>query len=120
MIQIKNLFETPAASDGLRLWVGPVGLTRDLAAWCKVDRWLKEGSPHLELTEWFEEHPDGWEFFRGKHHEALVKSGSIPLLRSLSEQAVRENITLLYAESNPSENCAVSLYEFLTALMPGV
>jgi len=118
MIQIKNLFDAAEPDDGLRLWVGPVGLTRDLAAWCRVDRWLREGSPSPDLAAWFEEHPDGWEYFRARHHEALSRGGFKERLRELSRRALRENVTLLYGESNPTENAAVSLYEYLVALQP--
>jgi uncharacterized protein YeaO (DUF488 family) len=116
MIQIKSLFDAADASDGLRLWVGAVALTRDLTEWCRVDRWLKEGAPPVELARWFEEHPGGWEYFRAKHHEALDQGGSLDALRRLSRKGIDENITLLHAESNPSQNTAVSLYEYLVEL----
>jgi len=116
MIRIKNLFEAPEATDNLRLWVGPVGLTRDLATWCRVDGWLREGSPSPELSEWFEEHPGGWQYFRGKHHEQLDRSNAAETLRALSRRAMKETVTLLHAESDPSENSAVSLYEYLVEL----
>ncbi len=116
MIQIKNLFDKPEPGDGIRLWVGPVNLTKDLAAWCKVDRWLQEGSPSLDLAEWFDEHPDGWEYFRGKHHESLARNCFRPLLRRLSRTAIDETITLLHAEMDAARNAAVSLYEYLVEL----
>ncbi len=116
MIQIKNLFDAPEPTDHVRLWVGPVALTRDLTEWCRVDRWLKEGSPSPELAEWFEEHQGGWEYFRGKHHEQLDRNGADEVLRQLSRRAMKETVTLLHAESDPTENAAVSLYEYLVEL----
>lgn len=116
MIQIKNLFDAADESDGLRLWIGPIGLTKDLAVWCRVDRWLREGSPSPELAQWHEEHPDGWEYFRAKHHDSLAQGGHAPLLRELSRRAMRENITLLYEGSSQSQNAAVSLHEYLSEL----
>ena len=116
MIEIKHLFDTPEPNDGLRLWVGPVGLTRDLTEWCRVNRWLREGSPSPELAQWFDEHPDGWEYFRAMHHEALGSGPSTRILHALSRQGINEPITLLHAETNPAENAAVSLYEYLVQL----
>ncbi len=116
MILIKSVFDAADASDGLRLWIGAVPLTRDLTEWCRVDRWLQEGSPPAELAQWFDEHPGGWEYFRAKHHEALDRGDSLPALRRLSRTAMDENITLLHAESNPAQNAAVSLYEYLVEL----
>lgn len=116
MLQIKNVFDPPDPQDGLRLWIGSVGLTRDLAAWCHVDGWLREGSPSAALAQWFEENPGGWEYFRGKHHEELGLSASMRELRTLSRRAINENITLLHGETDAQHNVAVSLYEFLVEL----
>lgn len=116
MLQIKSLFDKPEPQDGLRLWVGPIGLTKDLAQWCNVDRWLKEGSPTAVLGQWFEEHPQGWDYFRGMHHEELNRNGYVRELRSLSLRSSKENVTLLYGETNPEQNSAVSLYEYLVEL----
>lgn len=116
MIQIKNLFDRAEPEDGIRLWIGAVNLTKDLAAWCKVDRWFREGAPSADLAAWFEEHPDGWEYFRGKHHEALARNGFAPVLRHLSRRALDETVTLLHAETDATQNAAVSLYEYLVEL----
>lgn len=116
MLQIKNIFDKVEPQDGLRYWVGPGGLTRDMIEWCSVDRWLKEGSPSERLAQWFDDNPRGWEYFRAKHHEELNQSGALRDLRILSHRGMGENITLLHADSDPEHNVAVSLYEFLVEL----
>lgn len=116
MIKIKNMFDPVEPSDGPRLWVGHVNVTRDLAEWCRIDLWFREGAPSPELAEWFAEHPDGWEYFRGRHHEQLTASTASEALRRLSQRGMREDFTLVHADPNPRENAAVSLYEFLAEL----
>jgi uncharacterized protein YeaO (DUF488 family) len=116
MIRVKHLFDARESGDGLRLWVGPVGLTRDLAEWCHVVRWLREGSPSAALAEWFEEHPGGWEYFRARHHDELARGGAVDRLRALGQHALTENVTLLHAEDSPVENAAVSLHQYLAEL----
>ena len=63
MIKIKHLMDDWEADDGQRLWVESVGLTRDLREWCKIDHILPHLGPAGELSEWFEQHPDGYDFF---------------------------------------------------------
>ena len=38
MIKVKHLLEAVEESDGQRLWVEPIGLTKDLREWCQVDQ----------------------------------------------------------------------------------
>jgi len=116
MIKVKHLFDPVEPDDGLRLWVSAWGLTRDLRSWCKVDDWLAEASPSRELAEWFEQHPDGWEHFRGVYHESLDRSGVRARLLELGRLALERTITLLHAEDQPAHNAAVALYEYLADL----
>ena len=116
MFKVKNLFEAPEADDGLRLWVEPVRLTRDLTDWCKVDHELPNAAPDPKLAKWFDRHPDGYDFFRGRYHEALRSGAHMPVLRQLAQLARREPITLLHQGDNPNENTAAALHEFLSDL----
>lgn len=116
MIIVKHLMDRPETQDGSRLWVEPVGLTHDFQEWCRVDHVLPHIGPPRELWEWFCEHPDGWEYFRGKYHEYLSTAKFRPALIELAKVATRENVTLLHAGDNPAENCAVALHEFLSEL----
>ena len=71
-------------SDGQRLFVEPYGLTKDMTEWCKVDHVVPHLGPPQELAEWFEEHPDGYEFYRARYHDVLAKSPMKPALQQMA------------------------------------
>ena len=72
MIKVKHLMDAIEPDDGQRIWVEPVRLTSDLRDWCRVDEMLCQFGPPTALSEWFEEHQDGYDFFRAQYHEALA------------------------------------------------
>ena len=57
-------------SDGQRLWVEPIGLTKDLREWCKVDHVLPHLGPPMNAWKVLEEHPDA----REAVHQASFQS----------------------------------------------
>ncbi len=116
MIKVKHVTETVEQDDGVRIWVEPVGLTLDLQQWCQVDHVLPHLGPPPQLAEWFEEHPDAYDYFRAKYHEHLNRSSFRSALVQLAHIAQRQNITLLHHGDNPSENTGVALHEFLSEL----
>ena len=116
MIKVKHLMDAREAEDGERLWVEPIGLTKDLMEWCAVDHLLPHLGPPAELAEWFEEHPDGYDYFRGKYHEHLTQGGLRKSLWQLAKAGLDENFTLLHQGDAADENTATALYEYLTEL----
>ena len=116
MIKIKNLFDAIEGDDGSRLWVEPIGLTKDLAQWCQVDHVLCHIAPPTKLTDWFEEHPDGYGYFRTQYHEWLSRSRYRPALQELACAGQRQTFTLLHQSEDPEHNAATALYEFLSEL----
>ena len=116
MIKIKHLMDDWETDDGQRLWVESVGLTRDLREWCKVDHILPHLGPASELSDWFELHPDGYDFFRAKYHEALAASPYRMALQHLAKAAGKDNFTLVHTGEDSSHNTATALYEFLSEL----
>jgi len=53
MITIKRVYEKPAKNDGFRILVDrlwPRGLSKEDA---KIDVWLKEIAPSIQLRKWF-------------------------------------------------------------------
>ena len=64
MIKVKHFLDDVEPDDGQRIWVEPIALTRDLREWCKVSHVLPHLGPPRELSKWFDEHPDGYEYFR--------------------------------------------------------
>jgi uncharacterized protein YeaO (DUF488 family) len=115
MIRVKNVFERVEPADGLRVWVEPVGLARNLAEWCKVDFLLPEVAPPRALWEWFEEHPTHYGMFRQRYHDYLEDSMLGPVLDQLAYSGRECNVTLLHQGGDPVRNTAVALLEFLGA-----
>ena len=116
MIKIKHLLDAVEPDDGQRISVEPINLTRDLREWCKVDHVLCHLGPPKKLWEWFEEHPDGYDYFRAQYHDALTKSVYKPALQQLACAGIRETFTLLHQGDDPGHNSATALHEFLTEL----
>jgi uncharacterized protein YeaO (DUF488 family) len=118
MVNVKHFMDAIELQDGLRVWVEPVGLTRDLRAWCGVDSVAPQLGPPRELADWYEEHnpQDAYEFFRGSYHEHLSRESHLNVLRQLAWQGTTGNITLLHQGSHPSYNTAAALHEFLSEL----
>jgi uncharacterized protein YeaO (DUF488 family) len=116
MIKVKHLMDAVEDDDGQRLWVEAVGLARDLREWCKVDHVLSHLGPTSQINDWFEQHPDGYDYFRARYHETLAKSPYKVALQHLAKAAVGENFTLLHTGDDPSHNAASALHEFLSEL----
>ena len=116
MISIKHVFDPVEKVDGRRIWVESVGLCKDLTEWCGVTDKLCKVAPPAPLREWFEEHPDGYDYFRGRYHEWLAASPFKQALQQLACAARNHNITLLHQGDDPEHNSARALQEFLVEL----
>lgn len=116
MIKIKHLLDAVEADDGTRIWVEPIGLTKDLRKWCEVDHVLCHIGPPMGLWEWFDEHPDGYDYFRATYHDWLAKSKYHSALRELAVASQKQTFTLLFQGDDPSHNTATALYEYLSEL----
>jgi uncharacterized protein YeaO (DUF488 family) len=116
MIKIKHFLDTVEGDDCQRLWVEPISLARDLREWCSVDHVLCHLGPPRDVWEWFEEHPDGYEYFRARYHEALQRGPYRPALQQLACAGTRENFTLVFQGDDPAHNSATALHEFLNEL----
>ena len=116
MIKVKHFLQAAEPDDGQRLWVEPFGLTKDLREWCKVEHVLPHLGPPRALWDWFEEHPDGYDYFRARYHGFLAQSKYKPALRNLAQASRRETFTLLHGGDDDDHNSAVALMEFLHEL----
>jgi uncharacterized protein YeaO (DUF488 family) len=116
MIKVKHFLEAVGQDDGQRIWVEPVGITKDLREWCKVDLVLPHFGPPRALWDWFEEHPEGYEYFRTKYHEELARSRYKPALESMAKAGSRATFTLLHGSDNADLNTAGALQEFINEL----
>lgn len=116
MIKVKHFLDASEDNDGLRMWVEPIGLVKDLQEWCHVDHIMPHLGPPRDVWEWFEAHPDGYEAFRGQYHDSLAHSHYRPALQRLACAGIRENFTLLHGGDDPEHNCATALREFISEL----
>jgi uncharacterized protein YeaO (DUF488 family) len=116
MIKIKHLFDATEGDDGTRLWIESIGLTKDLSEWCAVDHVLSHLGPPVGLAQWFEEHPDGYDYFRATYHEWLSNSRYRPALLELAKAGQRQTVTLVHTGDDPGHNSGTALYEYLSAL----
>jgi uncharacterized protein YeaO (DUF488 family) len=116
MIIIKHFLDQIEPDDGSRIWVEPIGLTKDLTEWCEVDHTLCHVAPPRDLWDWFANHPDGYTYFREKYHDWLSNSPYLASLKELAWAAMRENVTLLHQSEDTEHNSAMALYEFLSEL----
>lgn len=116
MIKVKHLLEAVEESDGQRLWVEPIGLTKDLREWCRVDHVLPHLGPPMKAWKVLEDHPDAYDFFRAQYHEQLKKSPYRAALQSLALASRAETFTLIHCSDNAEHNSAMALYEYLSDL----
>jgi uncharacterized protein YeaO (DUF488 family) len=116
MIQVKHLMDPVESGDGQRIWVEPIGLTLDLREWCRVDHLLNHLGPTIKLWRWFEDHPQGYEYFRAKYHEALSNSPHRRVLVDLVSASRKANFTLIHQAEDAEHNTATALLEFLSEL----
>ena len=116
MIKVKHFLDKVEPDDGQRLWVEPFGLTRELREWCKVEHVLPHLGPPKALWEWFDEHREGYDYFRARYHGALANSKYKPALRQLAQASLRETFTLLHQGDDAEHNSATALQEFLHEL----
>jgi len=116
MIRTKHFTERIEREDGQRLWVEPIGLTKDLAELCEVHHVLTHLGPPVELWNWFDAHPDGYEYFRSRYHEHLQSGPYRAALHAMARAALIEDFTLVHQGDDPEHNTATALYEFLIEL----
>ena len=116
MIKAKHFLERIEADDGPRMWVEPIGLTKDLQAWRSIDWVVPHLGPPRDLWEWFVAHPDEYEVFRGQYHDWLSSSPYRSALQRLACDSLVSNVTLLHASDDAEHNCATALHEFIGEL----
>ncbi|HZZ44309.1 MAG TPA: DUF488 family protein [Tepidisphaeraceae bacterium] len=116
MFKVKHFLEPLESDDGHRFWVEPFGVTRDLRDMCHIDQIMDHVAPPKALWEWFENHPQGYEYFRARYHSSLESGPHRQALEQLVHLAHHGNVTLLHQGDNPNENSASALHEFLSEL----
>src|SRR5512134_509340 len=110
-ITVKRVYDPPSPTDGLRVLVDrlwPRGLSKSAA---KIDLWARELSPSNELRQWYAHDAEKWpEFKRRFFAELKTRTQS---LDSLSREARRRKVTLLFGSKEPRLNNAFALRQVL-------
>lgn len=112
MLQIKRIYDAPAASDGYRVLVDrlwPRGVSKKRAA---LNLWLKEIAPSPKLRTWFGHQPAKFKEFERRYTTELQSNEVVPQLEALL--AKHAHVTLLYGAKDPQINHAVVLQKFLS------
>ena len=118
MIQVKHFMDACAREDGPRLWVEPIGLTRDLLEWCEVDLLLREFAPPRILWEWFDERPGlgRYQVFRRGYRAYLLQGPHRTSLADMAHLALEGDLTLLHQGKDGTYNTATALREVMEEL----
>jgi len=110
-MQIKRVYDEPAAADGYRVLVDrlwPRGVSKERA---QLDTWLKDIAPSPALRTWFGHRPERFEEFKVRYEQELAHNPAVQQLQSIVQQ--HATVTLLYAAHDPTFNHARVLLEYL-------
>lgn len=110
-VHVKRAYDTPSASDGLRVLVDgmwPRGRSRRSLL---LDLWLKDLAPSRALRKWFSHDPAKWHMFKQRYfRELATHSGTIARLAGVGHTGI---VTLVFAAKDARHNNAVALKEFI-------
>lgn len=107
MIKVKRAYDKPSRADGFRVLVDrlwPRGLKKEDA---RLDLWLKEAAPSMELRKWFGHDPARWKEFESRYRREL--KGQKEALKFLRQKRREGDVTLIYAARDEEHNGALVL-----------
>jgi uncharacterized protein YeaO (DUF488 family) len=111
VVKIKRAYEEPGTSDGIRILIDrlwPRGKTSEAL---RVEEWMKDVAPTVELIKWFGHDPAKWLEFKQKYKKQLELKGA--MLDKLKQISRKGTLTLVYAAKDAEHNNAVVLKEVL-------
>ena len=112
-VALKRAYETPEASDGVRVLVErlwPRGLSKGRA---HTGMWLKDVAPSHELRKWYGHDPARFAEFRRRYEAELAAEPARSALAQLRELAAREHVTLVFAAHDAELSNAAVLRDLL-------
>ncbi len=110
-IQVKRVYDDPAASDGYRVLVDRLWPRGVKKADLKYDLWLKDITPSSDLRKWFHEDKTRWSEFTKRYCAELDKEQDA--VKQLQDKARHGTVTLLSATKDESHNHANVLRDYL-------
>jgi uncharacterized protein YeaO (DUF488 family) len=108
---MKRVYEPPEPSDGYRVLVDrlwPRGVSKERA---RLDQWLKEIAPSVELRKEWHGNPDRHDEFVARYMTELDASPITADLLALDGE--HDRVTLLYSSHDPSVNHVAVLLAWL-------
>ena len=112
-VQIKRVYDAPAESDGLRVFIDrlwPRGLSK---ATFQYDLWSKDLAPTPALRTWFGHKPEHWDGFRRDYAAELQDAQAQAHMQKVFDAADGRRITLVYGAKDPEHNHALILADAL-------
>jgi len=110
-IALKRAYEEPTVEDGKRILVErlwPRGLKKEKA---KIDEWIREVAPSIQLRKWYNHDPAKWGEFKKRYWRELeAKKG---LVEKLANECKKENMTFIFASKKEHLNNAAALKEYV-------
>ena len=110
-ILLKRAYERPAVDDGKRILVErlwPRGLKKEDA---KIDEWLKDIGPSVELRKWYTHDPAKWIEFKRRYWRELKNKKD--LVAQLKKEAMDGEVTFLFGSKEEKLNSAAALKEYI-------
>jgi uncharacterized protein YeaO (DUF488 family) len=112
-VAIKRAYEVPAPTDGTRVLVDrlwPRGLSKERA---RVDLWLKDVAPSMELRTWYGHDPAKFAAFRERYLHELEAEPERPALDQVRELARKGPVTLVFGARDVEHSEAAVLQDLL-------
>ena len=112
-ILLKRAYVKPNVDDGKRILVErlwPRGLKKEKA---KVDEWLKNVAPSVELRKWYGHDPAKWVEFKERYWRELDEKRNI--VEKLRIESDSHKVTFLFGSKEEKLNSAAALKEYIEA-----
>lgn len=116
LLQIRRVYDLPEVTDGFRILIDrlwPRGLKKETA---HIDFWCKDVAPSPELRIWFHHKPERYPLFRDIYFSELNKNSAAEHFVEICKTKLNgENVTLLYAAKDTTNNHAAILLEWIAS-----
>jgi uncharacterized protein YeaO (DUF488 family) len=116
MIILKRVYLPVSEKDGFRILVErlwPRGVSKQNA---RIDLWLKDVAPSLELRVWYAHDVEKWEEFQRRYRKELMKNPAVEPLKALVK--AKKKVTFVFAARDEDHNSARVLKAFLERRVP--
>lgn len=110
-LKLKRAYDSPSKEDGTRILVDRLWPRGVKKTELKIDLWLKNVAPSVDLRKWFSHDPDRWVEFEKEYFKELKtnKEALEPIIESLYAGTV----TLVYGAKDVEHNHALCLKRFI-------